>query len=364
MGLYRILVGILAFTNQALLFPQWRTWFTEQGFVPRWLSERYTLSSIDLYGVQVPRVNVFAWSPSPEWTLFLFVLSLVCAFLMTIGLWTRWVTVILAVLVVSMHHRNAMILHGGDVVLRLSIIYCAMSACGASCSVDRLRRLWRGEESGPPPEIGMWPQRFVTANLAYIYFTTTWLKYGGTLWKDGTATYYPVRLSEFSRFWVPPFMNELPMVKVTTYGTLATEFAMATLVFYRPWRKYALTAGLLMHGFIEYSMNIPLFSFLMVSAYVCFFEGEEVTAWVKRWSERLRRFRTAMGAGAGQVWQPGPHQALRAMDPFDLVELRDGAPEPKPGAYAARAMGSWWWAWVPGLPGWVLRRALTQSGHA
>ena len=82
---------------------------------------------------------------------------------------------------------------------------------------------------------------------------------------NGTATWYPVRLAEFYRFPVPSFLNDLPIVYLTTYGTLIVEFSLATAVFFRPLRKYVLLAGVLLHGFIEYSMNIPFFSFLMIS---------------------------------------------------------------------------------------------------
>ena len=50
-------------------------------------------------------------------------------------------------------------------------------------------------------------------------------------------------------------------------------------MFFRPLRKYVLIAGILMHGYVEYSMNIPLFSYLMVSTYICFYDGEEISAW-------------------------------------------------------------------------------------
>ncbi len=62
---------------------------------------------------------------------------------------------------------------------------------------------------------------------------------------------------------------------------------MATLVWFAPLRKYVLLAGIGLHLFIEYSMNIPLFAFLMISMYVTYYEGEEVSAW---WVQMKSRF--------------------------------------------------------------------------
>ena len=46
------------------------------------------------------------------------------------------------------------------------------------------------------------PNRQPTS-LPLIYLTTTWLKWGGGAWKDGTATFYAAHLGEFKRFPVP-----------------------------------------------------------------------------------------------------------------------------------------------------------------
>ena len=79
----------------------------------------------------------------------------------------------------------------------------------------------------------------------------------------------------------------MPLVTITTYGTLAVELALATLVFSKDFRKWVLLAGLILHAYIEYSMNIPLFAFTMCSLYVAFYEGDEIVAWWNRLQARL-----------------------------------------------------------------------------
>ncbi|RYG28023.1 hypothetical protein EON81_29210, partial [bacterium] len=217
-----------------------------------------------------------------------------------------------------------------------------------------------------PVRVSMWSLRLVSFNVALLYFTTTWLKWFGGMWKDGTATWYPARLNEFDRFWVPDFLNEMPFVKVTTYGTLLTEFLMGTLVFYRPARKYVLAMGVMMHTFIEYSMNIPMFSYLMFASYLSFFDGEEAEEWAKRWAARLAKWRTVVRLPAGTRLRPSGEAALSAVDPFDLVTYEEGS-EPtfkNTRAGALRSLGAWPFAWIPGVWKGFLNRALDRPQTA
>ncbi|MGV3615985.1 MAG: HTTM domain-containing protein [Fimbriimonas sp.] len=363
LGVYRILLGSLAFVNFVMIGVYWESWFSERGFFPAWLAQLWMYPTVPAWanGPAIPRINVLNGVTDPRVTFPFYVLITLASITTTLGLWTRVSTFILAVGITTLHHRNAAMLHGGDTVLRVMAIYLALSPCGQACSLDRIIGIWKGHIPATPVSVSLWSQRLISFNIALIYFTTVWLKYFGDLWKNGTATYFPARLAEFYRFPVPAFMNELPMVKVTTYGTLATEFALATLVFFRPLRKWVLLAGIAMHAYIEYSMNIPLFSFLMVTAYVCFYEGDEVTEWAKRVGARFRRFATTVRYPLGTQLRTPAAAFFDAVDPLDLVSYEHGTEtkwtavrtdgketSPVFGAWS-RSVGSWGFAWIPGI---------------
>jgi hypothetical protein len=171
-------------------------------------------------------------------------------------------------------------------------------------------------------------------------------------------------------------MNDMPFVKFTTYGTLATELAMATLVFYKPFRKWVLLGGLMMHGYIEYSMNIPLFSFTMCSLYIAFYEGEEVTGWAKRMGKRLQRFALRVSLPAGMAFKPGPAAGVRAVDPLDLVSYEPGStaqwqaydvqdrPRNPFRASRQRSVGAWITYPIPGLWRRMLERGIEPAPEA
>lgn len=376
LGLLRILIGLTTFFNLLITFGEFEDWYTERGFVPQWAA-KYYIGKVDtsfwLFGqhqlpFSVPRLNLLSDVYDSRLTYAFFILTLIACLTMTLGLWSRISAIVLALGIVSLHHRNAMILHGGDTLQRVAVLYMALAPCGKACSLDRLIGLWKGKIKPGVVSVSLWPQRLITFNLAVVYFTTVWQKWRGNQWREGIATYFPGRLNEFKRFPVPAFMNDLPFVKIATYGTLATELSLATLVFYKPLRKWVLLAGLAMHGYIEYSMNIPLFSFTICSLYVTFFEGEEVTAWALQMGQRLRRFAIRVTLPAQTRLRPQAAATLAAMDPFALVSYEPGLdgwaasdikgrPRPPFRASRLRSVGGWPTAVVPGL--W--RRMLQSS---
>jgi hypothetical protein len=369
LAVFRIFMGTLVFLNLLMIAVDWDAWFSERGFVPAWLGQLWMSPGVLVWRdpeVVLTRINVLNGVVDPRLAMGIYAVITLSAFTTAIGLWTRVSTIVLAIGVVSLHHRNGIILHGGDTLMRVMVLYLAVAPVGRACSVDRLVRLWKGKEGPEPVRVSLWAQRLIMYNMALIYFTTVWLKWGGTLWRDGTATYYPARLAEFYRFPVPRFLNDVPMVYVTTYGTLLVEFALATLVFYRPFRKWVLLSGLMLHGYIEYSMNIPLFSWLMVSMYICFYDGEEVSAWFQRQGQRLKRFAMIVRLPKGTRLSPTGVAFFDAADPLKLVTYLpgDGAAITKADARRSwmRSMGAWIFGWIPGLWMRLLSRKVEPLG--
>jgi len=379
LGLFRIAMGLIAFASMGLVLFDFEAWFTEKGFLPLSVAQQWAHVdfSFDLgqHAVQLPfdhlpRVNIFGIAADSRVALALYLLVMLSALTTALGLWTRVSTIILAIGMVSIHHRNPIILHSGDTLMRLCVIYLAWAPSGAACSYDRVIALWKGRAPAEPKPISLWGQRLIQFQVAIVYFTTVWWKWFGIYWKDGTATWYPENLNEFNRFPVPEFIRHQPFIAFTTYGTLVVELSLATLVFYKPLRKYVLLAGIAMHGYIEYRFNIPFFAFTIIATYICFYDGEEVVAWSKKIAERMRRWRLLVETPLGFRLKPAPELALKAMDPFDLISYDTGASpdwkamtivgKPRPpffGSYI-RCIGAW-----PSALFWkrMLKRALERA---
>lgn len=284
MAIFRILIGFLSVVSLSFNFKIFNDLFTENGLYPVWMSERYTEG--------IPRFDLLAGVTDSRVTMVFLVLAVLAALLTMVGLFTRVASVVLFLLMVTLHHRSGDTLMAADWLLRMWVFAVAVGPSGAMLSLDR-RFFGRGK---PVEEVSLWPQRLVQFQLAVVYFMTVWLKWSGDLWREGLATYFAGYLREFERFPVPEFMYSIPVVKVTTYGTLLVELAMATLVFSKPLRKWVMIAALGMHAYIEYSMNIPLFQWIIVSAFICHFGGDEILAWWQRLQTRFGKKDTVMEA--------------------------------------------------------------------
>ncbi len=282
LGVYRAIFGGLIFINLLMLSIDFQTWFTENGLVPLEAAKIWSTGSV--------RFGLLQNVTDSRVTLLVFALTTVAALLTTLGLFTRVATIILAVGLVSLHLRNPIILHGGDTLMRVTAIYFAIMPVGAAFSLDRLRAEKRAGPGGlPKAQISLWPQRLIQVQMALMYSTTVWHKCTGVLWLQGIAAWYPPKLTEFNRFPTPAFVDLPPFLQMATYGTLIVELALASLVFWKPARKWVLLSGILLHAVIEYRFNIPLFAFLSVAQYISHYESPEVEGWLARMKRRFSK---------------------------------------------------------------------------
>jgi hypothetical protein len=305
-AVYRILFGLLVVANVLLLWPEIDVFFGDNGILPMADALRLTGRG---------RINVLAWLPNtPFWLHTFFVLFLLAALCLTAGLLTRLSAVAVFVALVSVHHRNVFLLNGADTFMRLDAFYLIFTPAGRALSVDRWLQARRARRRGdteplPPPQpAAPWGQRLIQIQLAIAYLATVRLKLMGVTWLNGTAVYYSTRLAEFDRFPVPFIFRDPYSIKLSTWGTLVLEFALGALVWFRDLRYPILLAGVLLHLGLEYSMNIPLFQWLMITTYVLFIDPRDVRRGLNWLTARRARRRAseepapaALPTSVGQV---------------------------------------------------------------
>jgi len=275
-AVYRLVFGFVVRMNQALLLPDVLAWFGQRGVVTP--ETAWRLSG----GAGVNLLRILPQTDASVW--FVFALSCAAAFTLMIGFFTRSSAAILFLTLISLHHRNVLILMSGDSFLRVGAFYLMFSQAGTALSVDRWQRVRRRIETGPPKPSAPWAMRLLQLQLSFLYFYAFLWKVRGTMWLDGTALYYTARLQEFWRFPVPYAMEHMWTIQLSTWATLLVEFSMGTLVWVQGFRYPVLIAAALLHAGIEYSMNIPLFGFVMVSTYITFVEPkylERLLDWLK-----------------------------------------------------------------------------------
>ena len=276
-ALFRIIYGLLVIATLLLLRPDWLTWFGVHGWVS--LQTALKLES-------GPRLNLFTVIPqSDAWIGALFWVFLGSAILLTIGFLTRVNSVLVFVCLTSMQQRNLYITHAGDTFLRLAGFFLIFAPAGAALSVDRLIRIRRGREDATIQPRSPWAQRMIQLQLSLLYFATFLVKVKGAPWLQGTALFYVYHLDEFRRFPLPSWFFHPLVLKLGSWSALALEFSLGVLIWVKEFRYVLLALGVLFHLWLEYSLNIPLFQWDILSAYILFVDPDDLKRagnWITR----------------------------------------------------------------------------------
>jgi hypothetical protein len=156
------------------------------------------------------------------------------------------------------------------------ILFCLLWAdTGAVWSFDsRLRgaRLGSGAHDKQP----IWPLRLIQCQVALIYASSGLWKLFGPVWRDGSGVYYALNSNVFHRAPLSLPVETSSLLALATYGTLLFELSFPLLLLTRPTRRLALVAGVLLHLGLWMTLELGLFSWLMVATYLAFLDPDHI----------------------------------------------------------------------------------------
>lgn len=275
-SLFRIVFGLIVIERCLLLYPDLSNWFGTRSICSLQSSQKI-LEFIGPTGL-----NIFCWMPVADASInFVFWFLVVAAICLSVGLFSRISAACVFIALASFQQQNGLIINGGDILLKMSAFYLIFAPAGDCFSLDAWFRSKRKQianrpssENAPAFPAG-WPQRLFRFLIALVYFQAFWSKLDDKTWVDGTALYYVLRQQEFLRFPMDWLTNNLWMCQTLTWGALAIECSMFTLVWFKETRYFALAAVLCLHLGIEYSMNLPVFGSLMCAALLVFVPSED-----------------------------------------------------------------------------------------
>ncbi len=278
-ALFRILYGLDVIATLILLRPDWLGWYGPHGWV--------SFSTV-LKAEPGMRLDLFRVLPqSDRWIDAFFWVSLAFAVFLTVGFLTRISSAMVFLCLASIQQRNPYIGHAGDTFLRVAGFFLIFAPAGAALSLDRLIRIRRGKEGPEIQPRSPWAQRMIQFELSLLYLMSFWWKSMGVAWVNGTALYYVFHLNEFRRFPIPSWIQHPILLKLETWMTLGLEFALGVLIWFKELRYPLLLLGLLFHLTLEYSLNIPMFQWDVLAAYVLFVDPADLTRagnWIRsRW---------------------------------------------------------------------------------
>ncbi|HEU5035139.1 MAG TPA: HTTM domain-containing protein [Mycobacteriales bacterium] len=290
LGLLRIAFGLVVLGWTLSLAPDVGVWFGPQGLMPYQPRQPWTLT---LLGTHAPMALVLA----------LYIVLIVASLCLTVGLGTRVASVLVWLLVLSFCRRNPTILNAGDDLVRIDAFLLMLAPAGAALSVDRwLRhrdRFWQA------PSRALWPVRLIQLQVSAMYLFAVWAKVRGQAWNNGTAVSYAMQMHDIERFPAPgPFVHNLLLVNLLTYGTLAIEISLVFLVWNRRTRPWVLLAGIALHLSIEVGILVGFFSIIVIVSYLAFLPpdtADRLVTWTRSAVGQRRRGRLRVDAATPDV---------------------------------------------------------------
>lgn len=266
LAIFRIMTGCLVICSLLMLLPEVPVFYGPDGIA--------SMATVKQWEGNLPRFSLLFFMDQNVASAYIVIgLALLAALMVACGLFTRISLIGLFVLLVSIHHRNPMILNSADTLMRLFIFLLIFSDCSKVLSLDFWMRNKRGADTSDQT-ISAWPVNLLKLQVAAVYCQTFWSKLEGPSWWDGTAVYYALRLEEFYRFAEP--IDQLWFYKLATWSGLLVELSLWTLIWIREFRYWVLLAGIALHLGIEYTMNIPLFEYVMISSFILFVYPEDL----------------------------------------------------------------------------------------
>lgn len=238
--------------------------------------------------------------------------------LMVLGWRTRIVTIVTALMFISLAALGPTSSDSADNAMRIMLIYSAFTDGSLKWSLDARRRRRREERTSGtgrrlstqarslvPAWFGTLVHNFavvaIGAQVIIIYLVAGIAKARGGWWQNGTAIYYPMNVANFSPW---PVLNHFLvsndiMVHVISWGSVAIQVLFPLLLLNRWARRLAVLGMIAMHAGIGVFLGLSVFSLAMVAADVIFVRDSTMEG-IGRWitHRRTRPTKPAPAAAA------------------------------------------------------------------
>lgn len=241
-------------------------------------------------------------------------IALVLLFL--VGFATRVVTPVLLLFWVGLSTNSVFLTNGGDVVMRITLLFCVFANLSAHWSFDAW---WRRTRGAPFVSLGSWVQRIprwaiTTAHntalvlcayqIILIYVNSGLLKLMGDEWLEGSALYYALNLDVFRVFpGLSDFVWQLsPFVLVSSWISIWAQLFFPVLLLWRTTRYAALIVLMGMHLGIGLFLGLWPFSLAMIALDLLFVRNaswDHAFAWAGRTWRSVRAKVAARSSAAG-----------------------------------------------------------------
>ncbi len=238
--------------------------YTDFGVLPR--SVLFETEGLRSY------LSLHVISGSAYWQMLLFALAGYFAITLMLGIRTRLATVASWLLLLSLHHRNPIVLQAGDTLLRLMLFWAMMLPLGARWSVD--------SSSGPLTLYHRKDNRLLSVagvaimlQVCLVYWFTATFK-DHPMWWHRDAAYYALNVDQLVTplgMWVRQIDWLLPILTSTAFGL---AIAAPLLVFCPVWtgtaRMLVILAMIGTHLALAMSLKLGLLPYVAAASWLVF----------------------------------------------------------------------------------------------
>ncbi len=236
---------------------------------------------------------------------------------LTLGWHTRVMSVLFYLGMLSLYHRNVLANGGPDAVPLLLSFYMMFCPSGAAYSLDA-RKAARKRGTVAEPMIVPWGLRLLQMQICLIYFQSCVIKCQGPVWLDGTTVHYVLFNREFGMFNLEWLAQYPLLINLMTHSALLMEFCVAFWLWFRPTRRWAILAGVLLHMGIRPILNVPGFGEVMIATYLTFLAPDELQALLHRLDPRAMLARLGSLVSPANLWPAGRRVSLPALQKLGL----------------------------------------------
>jgi hypothetical protein len=192
---------------------------------------------------------------------FFYIIITIYLILLLLGIFKPSVIIHFWYLYINLYYNAAAVQNGGNNLVALVLLYLVINNSESNLKKSPFDIL-----------INNLTAMAARLQIALMYAVAGIYKLTGETWLNGTALMYVFNNPEYS---LPAFTNwlgnQLWLIYLTTYATLAFQLVFPVAVWLLPIRKYILWIGSIFHLAIAIFIGIPDFGIIMLIMYILFY---------------------------------------------------------------------------------------------
>lgn len=267
LGFMRIGFAILIVIDLFMRFNDFIAHYTDQGILPI-VAAKSAISTV--YPVAI--VSPYLFNGSLLFQSTLFALTFIAALYLLVGYRTKITTIILWILIGSLHSRNIFILNSGDSLLRLVLFWAMFLPWHYRYSMDRV--LDENQEQSPP-SIANFASFAFLIQIALVYFFASQFKTGTEWTHDYTAIFHAFHIDQLTTP-IATWLLQFPQLLKTCAMVIVPLQFFGSILLFAPlfnsfFRIIATTALIIFQIAIATTFQIGLFPWICIVALLGFY---------------------------------------------------------------------------------------------